>query len=55
MRKRFYWKLRGQEVPLGATPLVAAFVPITPEPAADGESYLDADHAYARALRAEDP
>ena len=42
------------ELALGETPLVAAVIPISPEAAPNGEKYLDADRAYARALHMEE-
>ena len=54
LRKHIYWKLLEGELALGETPLVAAVIPIAPEAAPDGEKYLDADRAYARALQMEE-
>jgi len=54
LRKRFYWKLRDREVALGAAPLTMAVIPVTPEAAPDGEKYIDADRAFARALHSEE-
>ena len=54
MRKNIYWQIRDGEVALGAAPLVAAVIPITPEIAPDGEKYLDPDRSYARALHMEE-
>jgi dihydropteroate synthase len=54
LRKRYYWKLKDREVALGESPLVGGWIPVTPEPAPDGERYLDPDRAYARALQLED-
>jgi dihydropteroate synthase len=51
--KRYYWKLKDREVALGEAPLVGGWIPVTSEPAPDGERYLDPDRAYARALQLE--
>jgi dihydropteroate synthase len=54
LRKHIYWKLLSGELALGETPLVAAVIPVSQEAAPNGEKYLDADRAYARALQMEE-
>ena len=53
-RKRYFWKLRDQELPLGEHTLVGGIVPVVPHPAADGNRYDEVDRAYARALKLEE-
>jgi len=53
-RKRFFWKLRDGEIPLGERTLVGGVVPVVPFAAADGNKYDDVERAYARALMLEE-
>jgi dihydropteroate synthase len=53
-RKRYFWKLREGELPLGEHTLAGGVVPVVPLPAPDGNRYDDADRAYARALQLEE-
>lgn len=53
IRKRFVWKLRNREIPLGDRTLIMGILNVTPDSFSDGGRYLDPDAAYARALEME--
>jgi dihydropteroate synthase len=53
-RKRFFWKLRERELPLGERTLIVGILNVTPDSFSDGGRYADPDRAFARALELEE-
>lgn len=53
-RKRFIWKLKGRELPLGDRTLIVGIVNLTPDSFSDGGKYMEPDTAYSRALELEE-
>jgi len=53
-RKRFFWKLKQREIPLGERTLIMGILNVTPDSFSDGGRYYDPDRAFARALELED-
>ena len=53
-RKRFEWKLKNREIPLGERTLIVGILNVTPDSFSDGGKYLDPDRAFARAVEIEE-
>ena len=54
MRKRYLWKLKGREIPLGERTLIVGVLNVTPDSFSDGGRYLEPERAFARAIEMED-
>jgi dihydropteroate synthase len=54
VRKRYYWKLRQQEIKLGERTVLMGVLNVTPDSFSDGGKYSDPDRAFARALELEE-
>ncbi len=53
-RKRYFWKLKDRELPLGDRTLIVGILNVTPDSFSDGGHTFDPDRAYARALELEE-
>jgi dihydropteroate synthase len=54
MQKRYHWKLKGRELPLGERTLLMGILNVTPDSFSDGGLYSDPDRAFTRAMELED-
>jgi dihydropteroate synthase len=54
VRKRFFWKLKQREIPLGERTVLLGVLNLTPDSFSDGGKYSDPDRAFARALELEE-
>jgi dihydropteroate synthase len=54
VRKRYYWKLKQREIPLGERTVLLGVLNVTPDSFSDGGKYSDPDRAFARALELEE-
>src|SRR5262249_7796270 len=54
VRKRFYWKLKAREIPLGERTVLLGVLNVTPDSFSDGGKYSDPDRAFARAMELEE-
>jgi dihydropteroate synthase len=52
--KRYSWRLKHREIPLGDRTLIMGVLNVTPDSFSDGGMYADPDRAFARALELED-
>jgi len=53
-RRRFEWKLKDREFPLGERTLIVGVLNVTPDSFSDGGKFLDPDRAFARAVEIEE-
>jgi dihydropteroate synthase len=54
MHRRYHWRLKKRELPLGDRTLIVGVLNVTPDSFSDGGKYSDPDRAFARALELED-
>src|SRR6266542_2681925 len=54
VRKRFYWKLKQREIPLGDRTILLGVLNVTPDSFSDGGKYADPDRAFAHAVEMEE-
>ncbi len=54
MQKRYHWKLKERELPLGDRTLLMGVLNVTPDSFSDGGLYSDPDRAFTRAMELED-